>query len=141
MGALFATTPENVLIHLQNIYREQELDERATTKKFLVVQTEGKRQVKRELNHYDLDAIISVGYRVNSKQGVQFRIWATQRLKDYLIQGYALNQQRFAQNAAALRQALTLLEKTAQSPELTAEAGSGLVEIVSRYTQPMLVAA
>jgi prophage maintenance system killer protein len=138
MGELFATTTENVLMHLQNIYREQELDERATTKKFLVVQTEGKRQVKRELNHYDLDAIISVGYRVNSKQGVQFRIWATQRLKDYLIQGYALNQQRFEQNAAALRQALTLLEKTAQSPELTAEAGSGLVEIVSRYTQTFL---
>ena len=138
MGELFGTTPENVLMHLKNIYKDQELEEAATAKKFLVVQTEGKRQVERKLLHYDLDAILSVGYRVNSKQGVLFRKWATQRLKEHLLQGYTLNQQRFEQNAEALKQALALIEKTAQSPELTAEVGSGLVEIVSRYTQTFL---
>lgn len=138
MGELFGTTPENVLMHLKNIYKEKELGESATTKKFLVVQTEGTRQVERKLLHYDLDAIISVGYRVNSMQGVQFRQWATQRLKDHLVQGYTLNKYRFEQNADALKQALALIEKTAQSPDLTAEAGSGLVEIVSRYTHTFL---
>ena len=125
-------------MHLKNIYKDQELAENSTTKKFLVVQTEGKREVERQLQHYNLDAIISVGYRVNSKQGVQFRIWASNVLRDHLLQGYTLNQQRFEQNADALRQALALIEKTAQSPELTAESGSGLVEIVSRYTQTFL---
>lgn len=138
MGELFGTTPENVLMHLKNIYKDQELEEAATAKKFLVVQTEGKRQVERKLLHYDLDAILSVGYRINSKQGVLFRKWATQRLKEHLLQGYTLNQQRFEQNAEALKQALALIEKTAQSPALTAEMGSGLVEIVSRYTQTFL---
>ena len=138
MSELFVTTPENVLMHLKNIYKDQELAENSTTKKFLVVQTEGKREVERQLQHYNLDAIISVGYRVNSKQGVQFRIWASNVLRDHLLQGYTLNQQRFEQNADALRQALALIEKTAQSPELTAESGSGLVEIVSRYTQTFL---
>jgi len=138
MGELFATTPENVLMHLKNIYKDQELEEVATTKDFLVVQTEGKRQVERKLKHYNLDAIISVGYRVNSKQGVKFRLWATNTLREHLLQGYTLNQHRFEQNADALRQALSLIEKTAQSPELTAESGSRLVEIVSRYTQTFL---
>ncbi|MGH1429365.1 MAG: RhuM family protein [Arenicella sp.] len=138
MGELFETTPENVLMHLKNIYKADELTEKATTKKFLVVQKEGNRQVERNLLHYNLDAIISVGYRVNSKQGVQFRIWATQRLKDYLVKGYAINQQRFDSNAQELQQAIALIQKTAQSRELTAEAGSGLVDIVSRYTQTFL---
>lgn len=71
--------------------------ETATTEVFSVVQTEGDREVKRNINYYDLDAIISVGYRVNSKCGVQFRQWATQRLKDYLLQGYAINEKRLAE--------------------------------------------
>ena len=138
MGELFDTTPENVLMHLKNIYKDQELGEEATTKKFLVVQQEGKRQVERNLQHYNLDAIISVGYRVNSKQGVQFRIWATRRLTDYLVKGYAINQQRFDSNAQELQQAIALIQKTAKSPELTLESGSGLIDIVSRYTQTFL---
>ena len=77
MSEVFATTPENVLMHLKNIYSDGELEEKATTKDSLVVQLEGKREVKRKLKHYNLDAIISVGYRVNSKCGVQFRQWAT----------------------------------------------------------------
>ena len=76
MGKVFNTTSENVLMHLRNIYKDNELDELATTKNFLVVRQEGTRQVRRNLKHYNLDAIISVGYRVNSKRGVQFRVWA-----------------------------------------------------------------
>ncbi|NOT68946.1 MAG: virulence protein RhuM/Fic/DOC family protein [Methylophilaceae bacterium] len=138
MSAVFDTSPENVLMHLKNIFRDVELTESATTKDFLAVQTEGKRQVERSLKHYNLDAIISVGYRVSTKRAVQFRQWATMRLREYLVRGYTLNQSRFDQNAAELQQALALIRKAARSPELSAEAGSGLVEIVSRYTQTFL---
>lgn len=92
MAALFDCTPENTLMHLKNIYKSSELDERATTKDFLVVQKEGKRKISRNIKHYNLDAIISVGYRVNSIRGAQFRIWATERLREYLLQGFSLNE-------------------------------------------------
>lgn len=138
MGDIFGSTPENILMHLKNIYQDQELTEPSTTKKFLVVQTEGKRQVERNLQHYNLDAIISVGYRVNSKQGVQFRIWATRRLREYLTQGYSIDSKRFDQNADELKQAIKLIEKTAQSAELSTDAGRGLIDIISRYTQSFL---
>lgn len=87
---------------------------------------------------YDLEAIISVGYRVKSIQGVSFRRWATARLKDYLVKGYAINQQRLQQNAKELEQALALIQKTANSAQLTIESGQGLVDIVSRYTHTFL---
>ncbi len=138
MSDVFGTTPENILMHLKNIFNDQELQELATTKDFLVVRQEGKREVKRTLKHYDLDAIISVGYRVNSKRGVQFRVWATSRLKEHLVNGYTLNQQRFDKNSAELQQALSLIKKAAQSPELKSDEGRGLVEIISRYTQTFL---
>ncbi len=77
MAELFSTTPENILMHLKNIYQEDELNEKATTKDFLVVRQEGTRQVKRNLKHYNLDAIISVGYRVQSHTATRFRQWAT----------------------------------------------------------------
>lgn len=88
MAELFGCTSENVIAHLKNIYSAQELDEAATTKDSLVVQTEGQRTVTRTVTHYNLDAIISVGYRVNSKRGVQFRQWATKVLKERLLRGY-----------------------------------------------------
>ena len=87
MGELFGCAMENVIHHLKNIYAEEELEEEATTKDFLVVRLEGKRQVSRRVKHYNLDAIISVGYRVNSKRGVKFRQWATGVLKEYLLRG------------------------------------------------------
>ena len=138
MAVLFDTGSDNISLHLKNIFIENELDEAATTEDFSVVQSEGKRQVKRRLKHYNLDAVISVGYRIKSKNATQFRIWATQRLKDYLLQGYALNHARLQQNAAELEQALALIRKTAASPELTLASGRGLVDIVSRYTQTFL---
>jgi prophage maintenance system killer protein len=138
MADLFERDKSVVSRHLNNIYKDQELNRDATVAKNATVQQEGKRQVSRDIDYYNLDAIISVGYRVNSKKGTQFRIWATQRLKDYLVQGYALNQQRFDSNAQELQQAIALIQRAAKSPELTAEAGSGLVDIVSRYTQTFL---
>ncbi len=138
MAELLDKDVRTVSEHLKNIYKEHELKEDSTLRKFRIVRTEGSRQVERAIDHYNLDAIISVGYRVNSKKGTQFRIWATQRLKEYLVQGYTLNQVRFEQNADELEQALALIRKAARSPAITAEAGSGLVEIVSRYTQTFL---
>jgi prophage maintenance system killer protein len=138
MAELFDKDVRTINEHMQNIFADSELDQKATIRKFRIVRQEGSRQVKREIDHYNLDMIISVGYRVNSKKGTQFRIWATQRLREYLVQGYTLNQQRFEQNAAELEQALALIKKAAQSPQLGTEEGRGLVEIVSRYTQTFL---
>ncbi len=139
MAELFDKDSDTISFHLKNIFNEGELEEKTTTEESSVVRQEGNRQVRRKIKFYSLDAIISVGYRVNSKKGTQFRIWATQRLRDYLIQGYSINQKRFAQNAAELEQALLLIKKAAQSSELNGETGRGLVEIVSRYTQTFLL--
>lgn len=94
MAELFGTTKQNVSQHLASIYGDSELQSEATVKKFLTVRTEGKRQVNRNLEHYNLDAIISVGYRVNSLRGTQFRIWATGRLREYLVKGFAMDDER-----------------------------------------------
>lgn len=138
MAELFATSTDNIGLHLKNIYQDKELDEGATTEDFSVVRQEGKRQVRRTLTHYNLDAIISVGYRVNSSQATRFRQWSTRVLREYLTQGYALDKARFERNAAELEQALLLIQRTAKRPELSSEAGRGLVDIVSRYTQTFL---
>ena len=139
MGELFDTTPENVLMHLKNIFQDEELLEPATAKNFLAVQTEGKRRIQRNLKHYNLDAIISVGYRISSKRAVQFRQWATGLLREHLTQGYTLNRQRLEANAQELEAALQLVKKAAQSPELLADTGRGLVDIVTRYAQTFLL--
>lgn len=138
MGILFDRDTDTIGLHLRNIYKEQELDMSATTEESSVVQQEGKRRVKRKVKLYNLDAIISVGYRVNSKKGTEFRIWATKRLKELLLQGFSINRQRFEQNANELQQALKLIEKTSSSANLTVDLGRGLTELVSRYTQTFL---
>ncbi len=97
MEYLFQTTKQNISLHINNVFSEKELDKNSTVKDSLTVRTEGKRQVKRKIQFYNLDVIISVGYRVKSQRGTQFRQWATQRLKDYLVQGYAINEKRLAQ--------------------------------------------
>lgn len=94
MAALFQVKPQNITMHLKNIYAEGELEETATCKEFLQVRTEGSRQVERNRKFYNLDAIISVGYRVHSHVATRFRIWATQRLKEYIIKGFTLDDQR-----------------------------------------------
>ena len=91
MAELVDCTPENIIQHLKNIYAEEELLPEATAKKFLVVRKEGARNVRREIEHYNLDAIIAVGYRVNSKKATRFRQWATKTLKEYIQKGFVLN--------------------------------------------------
>lgn len=138
MADLFATSSDNISLHLKNIYREQELQEEATTEDFSVVRQEGKRQVQRKLKHYNLDAIISVGYRISSAQATRFRQWATSVLREHLTRGYTLNRQRFEQNAAELEAALQLVKKAAAGEALSTEQGRGLVDVVARYTQTFL---
>jgi len=95
MAELFQTTVPNINMHLKSIYEEGELEEKATIKDFLIVQKEGAREVNRKQKFYSLDAIISVGYRIKSQVATQFRIWATKRLKEYIIKGFTLNDERF----------------------------------------------
>ena len=97
MSELFGTTPQNITLHLKNIFESEELQENSTLKEILQVQIEGNRQVSRNQKFYNLDAIISVGYRVNSTKATQFRIWATQTLKEYIIKGFVLDDERLKQ--------------------------------------------
>jgi hypothetical protein len=97
LGELYGTSRENITMHIKNIFDDKELDEISTCKKFLQVQTEGKRQVKREIEHYNLDMIISLGYRINSKTATAFRIWATTRLHEYIEKGFTMDDDRLKQ--------------------------------------------
>jgi prophage maintenance system killer protein len=139
MAELFDVKPQNITMHLGNVYGEGELEQEATCKDFLQVQQEGDRAVKRTRKHYSLDAVISVGYRVSSARATRFRIWATRTLREHLTQGWTLNRQRFEANARELEAALALVHKAAQSSELSADSGRGLVDIVSRYAQTFLL--
>ena len=94
MAELFQTTKQNVSLHIRNLYEEGELQRPGTVKESLTVQPEGGRHVQRQIELYNLDVIISVGYRVKSHRGTQFRIWATQRLREYLVKGFALDDER-----------------------------------------------
>lgn len=129
---LFGRDVSVISRHIRNAINEGEVDEKSNLQKMQIANSD------RPVVFYDLDVIISVGYRIKSPQGVQFRRWATQRLKEYLVQGYSLNQARFEQNADELEQALALIRKAAKSPELSTDSGRGLVEIISRYTQTFL---
>ena len=97
MAELFQTTPDNIGLHLKNIYGDGELSELETTEDSSVVQNEGNKEVRRKLKFYNLDAVIAVGYRVNSKRATQFRIWATQVLKEYIKKGFVLDDERLKQ--------------------------------------------
>lgn len=101
MAELFGCTTDNISLHLKNIYADGELDESSTTEEFSVVQQEGSRKVKRKTKFYNLDAIISVGYRVNSRKATHFRIWATGVLKEYMIKGFAMDDERLKQGKTA----------------------------------------
>ena len=134
MAEVFETTPENILMHLKNVFGDGELEEFATTKEFLVVQSEGRRQVRRNLKHYNLDAIISVGYRVNSRRGVRFRQWATGVLRDHLVQGYSFNQTRLAERGLLeARQTLDLLARTLQNQALVGDTGRAVLDLITGY--------
>ncbi len=134
MSEVFKTSTDNVSLHLKNIYETDELEEAATTEDFLVVRSEGNRSVKREIKHYNLDAIISVGYRVNSKRAVLFRQWATRTLRGHLVRGYTLNERRLAERGLdEARQTLELLARTLKNQALVDETGSAVLQIITGY--------
>ena len=135
MGDLFAKNKRTISEHIRNLFREEELDEAAVVRNFRTTASDGKSY---DVQHYNRDVIISVGYRVKSPQGVRFRQWATRLLKEHLLKGYTLNQQRFEQNARELEAALALVRKAARGEGLDLASGRGLVEIISRYTQTFL---
>ena len=134
MAEVFRTSTDNVGLHLKNVFSDNELEESATTEDFSVVQTEGKRRVRRTLKHYNLDAIISVGYRVSSKRGVRFRQWATRTLRDHLVRGYTLNERRLAERGLReARETLDLLARTLRNQALVDETGQAVLELVTGY--------
>ena len=132
---LFNSSKANISEHISNIFHCGELDKNSTVRKFRTVRQEGNRKVARNLDHYNLDLIISLGYRVNTTVGIQFRKWANVVLKDYLIQGYAINQAKLQQQSDKLReleQATALLNQT-QKQSLSHDEKSGLLDVVSGY--------
>ncbi len=98
IAQIFGITPQNITLHLKNIYKEEELSEKATCKDFLQVQKEGSRTIQRKQKFYNLDAIISVGYRINSIAGTKFRQWATKTLRTHIVEGYTINKSRIVKN-------------------------------------------
>lgn len=138
MAEVFAVQKAAISKHLKNIFASGELEMEATVSKMETVQTEGQRSVMRQVEYFNLDAVISVGYRVNSNRATRFRQWATRVLREHLTQGYTLNRQRFEQNAAELEAALQLVKKAAAGDALTTDQGRGLVDVIARYTQTFL---
>ena len=135
MVELFQTTKQNVSLHLGNLYKEGELEKEGTVKEYLTVQQEGKRKVTRKVKYYDLDVIISVGYRVHSKRGTAFRIWARQIIKDYLVKGYAVNERIRHEQIGELRQLVGMLGRTLQNQEVISnDETTALFEVVTDYT-------
>ncbi|MBW6482235.1 MAG: virulence protein RhuM/Fic/DOC family protein [Vicingaceae bacterium] len=142
MAELFEKDTDTIGLHLKNIFAEDELKESSTTEFFSVVQKEGKREVTRNIKHFNLEALISVGYRVNSKRGTQFRQWATQRLNEHLVQGYTLNQRRLnelSKNMQQLEVAVNLIKQTAGNDELKLNEAKGLLDIITNYTHSFVL--
>lgn len=131
ISELFGRDKSVISRHLKNIYKEGELEMDSTVAKNATVQKEGKRTIKREIEFYNLDAIISIGYRVNSVQGTRFRIWATTRLKEYLIQGYSLNQKRLEE----LNQLIEIISKN----EIQNNEAKALLDILANYTKSFIL--
>lgn len=135
MAELFGTSADNISLHLKNIYRGGELEEPATTEDFSVVRQEGSRQVRRRLRHYNLDAIISVGYRVSSKRATQFRQWATRVLRQHLVEGYTLNQRRLQERGIEFEQAVNLLSRTLANQQLVSDEGRAVLQVIGDYAR------
>ena len=141
MAELFNKDVRTINEHVINVFDEGELTREATIRNFRIVRQEGQRQVEREIEHYNLDVIISVGYRVKSVQGTQFRIWANGVLKDYLVQGYALNRQRLEaqqENIKQLERTLTLFQQNLIEQASLPEA-RGLVSVITGYARTFVL--
>jgi prophage maintenance system killer protein len=135
MAELFQNTVANINIHIGRIYNEKELDMGSTIKESLIVQTEGSRQITRKISLYNLDVIISVGYRVKSKRGTQFRIWATNVLRDHLVKGYTVNKKALARTTASIAelQKTISLVTSVRDKKLTSDEAQGLLTIIKQY--------
>lgn len=129
IAELFGRDKSVISRHLKNIYSEEELSWESTVAKNATVQIEGKRKIKREIEIYNLDAIISVGYRVNSKQGTQFRIWATNKLKDHLVKGFTVNQNRLIQ----LKQSIKLIQSATSSEEIDNAQSKEIIDVLTDF--------
>lgn len=139
MAELFDKNLMTVNGHIGNIFKEKELDKKSVIRKSLITASDGK---KYETLIYNLDVIISVGYRVKSKRGTQFRQWATQRLKDHLVKGYTLNEKRLQQmqqNVEDLKRAVNLIGQSGNTKQLSATEAKGLLEIITNYTQSFIL--
>lgn len=133
MGVLFGRERSVITKHVRNVFREGELDEKSNVH-FLHIAGSDK-----PVGFYNLDVVISVGYRVKSKRGTEFRIWATRTLREHLVRGYTLHRQRFERNARELEAALALVRKAAAGEALTTDQGRGLVDVIARYTHTFLL--
>lgn len=135
MVRLFGSSKANISEHIKNIFAEGELDVKATVRKFRTVQTEGNRKVSRNIEHYNLDMIISLGYRVHSQVATHFRIWATHTLKQHLIDGYTLNQRRLQERNIQFEQAMTLLSRTLSNQKLIDSDETDVISVISDYAR------
>ncbi|QEM07907.1 Fic/DOC family protein [Mucilaginibacter rubeus] len=138
LAELFNTDRTSLLKHIKNIYSTGELVEDSTCARFAQVQQEGKRNIKRDILHYNLDLVISVGYRVNSKRGTQFRIWANKVLKEYLVKGFAVNELKLKERSEqyqSLKQTVALLGNVLQNKEhLNSDEATGLLKVITDYS-------
>lgn len=134
IAVLFGIEIPAISKHIKNIYESKELDEISTVSKMEIVQQEGKRKIVRELSFYNLDMILSVGYRVNSKNASQFRIWANKILKEYIVKGYVINQNAKTEQLDDLKQTVKLLSNVLDNQSLTADEATGLLKVITDYT-------
>ncbi|WP_029462967.1 virulence protein RhuM/Fic/DOC family protein [Serpentinimonas barnesii] len=135
LAELFERDKSVISRHLRNIYASEELARAATVAKNATVQTEGGREVLREIEFFNLDAIISVGYRVNSTRATRFRQWATGVLRQHLVEGYSLNQQRLRERGIAFEQALDLLSRTLANQQLVSAEGEAVLGVIADYAR------
>ncbi len=137
MAELFDTDRTSIVKHIKNIYLSEELAENTTCAKIAQVRLEGKRHIQRSIDHYNLDLIISVGYRVNSKRGTQFRIWANTVLKDYLVKGYSINEKLLRDKSNQLedlKKTVKLLGNVIENKNLNTDEATGLLKVITDYT-------
>lgn len=142
MGILFDRDYKTISKHIINIFNEGELERNSTVANFAIVQNEGEREVIRDIEHYNLDVIISVGYRVKSRSGTQFRIWATNLLKQHLIQGYTINEKRLKeqnQKLIDLQSTIKILERTVENQKVELDEAKGLLKVISDYTYALTI--
>lgn len=134
MALLFNSSRTNIIEHINNIYSEEELDKVSTCQNFRQVQKEGKRNIARNIPFYNLDMIISVGYRVKSKNGIVFRKWANKIIKDYLIKGYAVNNKRLEY----LEKTIKLLDIAGRiNSELSANEAQSIIKVINKYSNAL----